>query len=158
VTTVTFNALTKDSNRHITKTNSLTFLQCPKAFWLFQFEPTSAAPPDLSAQRRLRMGQEVDRQARHHFPNGTHIPYRPNPTDQATRTAEAIADGATTLFQATFADNAVNGVLIKADILTRTPDGWHLIEVKSSTIVKPEHLLDVAFQQYVLAQAGLDVT
>ena len=85
----------------ITKTSFLSFLQCPKAFWLFQFEPTSAAPPDLSAQRRLRMGQEVDQHARAAFPDGTHIPYRPNPTDQAQLTAEAIADGATTLFQAT---------------------------------------------------------
>ena len=101
------------------------------------------------------MGQEVDRHARSRFPNGTHIPYRPNPTDQAQLTAEAIADGATTLFQATF---AANDLLIKVDILTRTPDGWHLIEVKSSTSVKPEHLPDVAFQQYVLEQAGLDVT
>jgi hypothetical protein len=39
---------------------------------------------------------------------------------------------------------------INADILTRTPDGWHLIEVKPSTSVKPEHLPDVAFQNYVL--------
>jgi hypothetical protein len=140
---------------HITKTSFLSFLQCPKAFWLHQFEPASAAPPDSTAQRRLRMGQEVDRHARHQFPDGTHIPYRPNPTDQAQLTAEAIADGATTLYQATF---AINNLLIKADILTRTPDGWHLIEVKSSTRVKPEHLPDVAFQQYVLAQAGLDVT
>jgi hypothetical protein len=83
---------------HITKTSFLSYLQCPKAFWLFQFEPDFATPPDSTAQRRLRMGQDVDRQTRAAFPDGTHIPYRPNPADQATRTAEAIADHATTLF------------------------------------------------------------
>lgn len=71
----------------------------------------------------------------------------------APLTAQAIADGATTLFQATF---HVADLLVKVDFLTRTASGWHLIEVKSSTKYKPEaHLADVAFQWYVLHQVGL---
>jgi hypothetical protein len=73
----------------------------------------------------------------------------------ATLTRQAIADGAETLFQATF---IADDLLVKADILTQTASGWQLIEVKSSTQYKAaEHLPDVAFQVYALRQAGLPV-
>ncbi len=71
-------------------------------------------------------------------------------------TTQAIADGAATLFQATF---NVNDLLVKVDILAQMETGWHLIEVKSSTQYKAdEHLPDVAFQTYVLQQVGINVT
>ena len=139
----------------LTKTTYLIFTQCPKHFWLSQYQPTLAAPPDPAAQRRLRAGQEVDKLARKQFPGSTLIPYRPHPEDMAPLTAQAIADGAETLFQATF---AVQDLLVKVDILTKTETGWHLIEVKSGTKAKPEHLADAAFQVYVLQRAGLNVT
>ena len=49
-------------------------------------------------------------------------------------------------------------MLVKVDILHRRRDGrWRLIEVKSSTSVKEEHLDDVAIQYRVLSRCGLDV-
>lgn len=101
----------------ITKTTYLSYTQCPKAFWLAEYQPHLAAPPDLAAQRHLRVGQEVDRLARELFPDGNLIPYRPRPEDMALLTRQAIADGAETLFQATF---HVDDLLIKADIFTQT--------------------------------------
>jgi hypothetical protein len=140
----------------ITKTAYLSYSHCSKRFWLAQHRPYLATPPDPAAQRRLQAGQEVDRLAREQFPDGTHIPYRPHPEDMTPLTEQAIADGAKSLFQATF---SVEDLLIKADILTRTEAGWHLIEVKSTTRVKEEeHLPDIAFQLYVLQKAGLNVT
>ena len=140
----------------LTKTTYLTYSQCPKAFWLDAHQPHLASPPDPAAQRLLRAGQEVDMRARELFPDGRPVPYRPQPKEMAPLTARMIADGAETLFQATF---VVDDLLVKADILTRASDGWHLIEVKSTTSYKEkEHLPDVAFQLHVLQEAGLDVT
>ncbi|HRQ41893.1 MAG TPA: DUF2779 domain-containing protein [Chloroflexota bacterium] len=137
----------------LTKTTYLTFTQCRKAFWLAEYQSHLASPPDPATQRRLCAGQEVDVRAREEFPDGRAIPYRPHPEEMAPLTAQAIAAGATTLFQATF---HVEDLLVKVDILTRTDSGWHLVEVKSSNTYKPEeHLADVAFQWYVLQQAGL---
>jgi predicted RecB family nuclease len=139
----------------LTKTTYLTYTQCPKAYWLHEHQPSLAAPPDPSAQRRLRAGQEVDTRAREQFPEGILIPYRPHPEAMAPLTAQAIADGAATLFQATF---TVGDLLVKADILTKTEAGWHLIEVKSTTSYKAaEHLPDAAFQVYILKKAGYSV-
>lgn len=44
----------------LTKTTYLTYTQCPKAFWLNEFQPHLAAPPDEAAQRRLRAAIEHD--------------------------------------------------------------------------------------------------
>jgi hypothetical protein len=148
---------------NLTKTTYLSYSQCAKAFWLTSHQSHLAAPPDPASQRRLRAGQQVDQLARAEFPNGRLIPYRPHPQAMAELTAQAIAEGSDTLFQATFAPA---GLLVKVDILTSTETnpttatiGWHLIEVKSGTSYKPEeHLPDVAFQVYVLQQAGLVIT
>lgn len=139
----------------LTKTAYLAYSQCPKQLWLDVYRSELAAPPDPTAQRRLRAGQAVDQLAREQFPNGRPVPYRPQPEEMAPLTRQAIAEGAETLFQATF---HVDDLLVKADILTQTAAGWHLIEVKSSTRYKEaEHLPDIAFQVYVLRQAGLPV-
>ena len=140
----------------ITKTTYLAYTHCPKQFWLDALQPELAAPPDPTARRRLRAGQAVDQLAREQFPNGRLIPYRPHPAEMAPLTSQAIVEGAETLFQATF---TVDDLLVQVDILTKTEQGWRLIEVKSSTQYKEaEHLPDVAFQVYVLRQAELPVT
>lgn len=73
----------------------------------------------------------------------------------APLTAQAIDGGATALFQATF---HVEDLLVKADTLLRDGDDWLLVEVKSGTSVKEEHLADLAFQYHVLRQAGLPLS
>jgi predicted RecB family nuclease len=51
-----------------------------------------------------------------------------------------------------------DGVLVRVDVLHRRRDGrWRLVEVKSSTSVKEEHLDDVAIQYRVVSRSGLDV-
>jgi len=140
----------------LTKTAYLAFTQCAKYLWLDTHQQELASAPDPAAQRRLRAGQQVDLLAREQFPNGHLILYRPYPEDMAPLTSQAIAEGAETLFQATF---AVDDMLVKVDILTQTEVGWHLIEVKSSTQYKEvEHLPDIAFQVHVLRRAGLRIT
>lgn len=101
----------------LTKTAYLAFTQCARQFWLDAHQPELASPPDPSAQRRLRAGQEVDRLAREQFPNGRSVPYRPHPEEMAPLTQQAIAASADTLFQATF---HVEDMLVKVDILTQT--------------------------------------
>ncbi|MBN1315330.1 MAG: DUF2779 domain-containing protein [Anaerolineales bacterium] len=140
----------------LTKTAYLAFTQCKKQFWLAENQPSLAADLDPVAQRRLREGVEVDRLAREKFPTGTLIPYQPQPEDMDLLTKQAIAGGAQALFQATF---IVDDLLVRVDILEKTGAGWHLIEVKSSTRYKwEEHLPDIAFQAFVLQQAGINVT
>lgn len=134
------------------KTAYLASTQCAKQLWLEAYRPELCTAPVPAVQRRLRVEQQVDLLARKKFPNGRLIPYRMDPEDMASLTRQAIAEGAETLFQATF---NVEDLLVKFDILTKTESGWHLIEVKSSTKYKEaERLPDIAFQVYVLRRRG----
>ena len=69
-------------------------------------------------------------------------------------TREALASGARILFEASFERD---GVYCSANVLRKRSAGWVLTEVKSTTFVKPEHLLDTAVQTWVLRGAGIDV-
>ena len=135
----------------ITKSAYLSYLQCAKRFWLEAQFPQQTGPPDPVAQRRMREGTKVGRLARGWIPGGWLIPYQPQPAEMARLTMEALADRETTLFEATF---LANELLIKADILRRVEEAWHLIEVKATTSVKKEHLPDIAFQLHVIQEAG----
>ena len=137
----------------ITKTAYLSYLHCAKRFWLEEHEPLRAEAPDPVVQRRMREGTKAGRLARGWFPGGWLIPYNAQPEEMARRTAQALAEGETTLFEATF---IAGDLLIKADILQWREEGWHLMEVKATNSVKEAHVPDVAFQLFVIRQAGLD--
>ena len=70
------------------------------------------------------------------------------------QTLEAISGDAPAIFEASFLEN---NTFVAVDILERLRRGFHLIEVKSSTSQKPEHIPDVAVQLHVLRKAGIDV-
>ena len=59
------------------------------------------------------------------------------------------------VFEATF---RFEGVLIRADVMIPDGDGYRVIEVKASTSVKDYHVLDCAIQDWVLRNAGINVT
>jgi len=60
--------------------------------------------------------------------------------------------GVTVIFEATFEHE---GVLVRTDILERTPILTRLIEVKAATEVKEEYATDCAIQTWVLTGAGV---
>ncbi len=137
----------------LNKAHFLSGLQCHKRLWheVNHQSPTSQISPDQ--QRIIDQGQEVGQYARQRFPDGLLIEGHGRQAIQATK--DAIAAGSTCLFEAAF---QYAGILIRADILQRHPDNtWTLIEVKSSTKAKTEHLWDVAIQRYVLTGVGLNI-
>jgi len=137
----------------LNKSHFLSGLQCHKRLWheVNHQSPTPSISPDQ--QRIIDQGQEVGQYARLRFPDGLLIEGHGHQAIQATK--DAIAAGSTCLFEAAF---QYDGILIRADILQRHPDNtWTLIEVKSSTKAKTEHLWDVAIQHYVLTGVGLNI-
>ena len=69
-------------------------------------------------------------------------------------TRQAIDAGAPAVYEATFLEDSV---FVAVDILERADGGHNLIEVKSTTSVKQEHIPDAAVQAHVLRTAGIDV-
>ena len=130
-------------------------LQCPKSLWLDRKQPVvrTAPPPDLIA--RWEAGNEVGLYAQLLFPGGVEIPFDGRTkVQQLAQTKDLLAQGAETIYEATFSHE---GVQVRADILRRGQGGFDLYEVKSAAEVKPHFPDDVAIQYFVLTGCGIPV-
>ncbi len=100
-------------------------------------------------------GQEIGRLARQLYEGGVLIQVSPTDHEQAVaETERLIGSGAETLFEAAF---QADDLVVRCDILSKVGGSWDLVEVKSSTKIKDEHVEDIAFQALVLQRAGISV-
>ena len=116
-----------------------------------------ADPVDAGLQAIFDTGSAVGELARRRFPNGALVeePYRQH--DEAIRTTQSLlADTATcAVYEAAFTFQRIR---TRVDVLRRSGQGeFDLVEVKSTTRVKPEHITDVAIQVYVAGGAGVHI-
>ena len=129
------------------------FLRCTCELWLAKQRPDLFPPTDPALQRIFDEGNVVDRWAQKLFPDAVNVDGFGMPA--AINTKKAIAIGATALLQPTFMTSKIS---CRSDILTKNADGsWSIYEVKSSTDVKEEHVIDVAFQRICLEESGIRV-
>jgi hypothetical protein len=138
---------------YLSKTDFIQSLDCRSSVWFSKHQPEKLSSHSETDLWRMEQGNEFESVVRQLFPEGVLIDGHAQ--EAVKKTEQTIADGASCLFQAT----AMAGdCLAKVDILQRSGDAWKLLEVKSSTEVKPEHLFDAAFQTRVLEQAGYDIS
>ena len=149
---------------NLSKTRYCTGLQCPKILWLDRNKSDEKNTSAVS-QARFDEGARVGELAREYFGDHTLIPYNDNKKIMLEETEhllnkDLIKDNRT-ICEASFA--AEDG-FCSIDILRTINDGsnvaaWEIIEVKSSTDLKPQHLDDMAYQYYILTNSkGLKVT
>lgn len=140
-------------SERLSKSRYLSGIQCEKRLWLEHHEPDKASAPSSFQTHLLDQGRLLGRLARARFEDGVLIQVDSQPLKKAVAdTKAALAQGATTVFEAAF---EADGAYVLVDILTRSNGRWKLIEVKSATRAKDEHLHDVAIQRYVVERAGL---
>lgn len=147
--------------RFLTKSCYVTGTRCSKALFLQKKSPELSKIESSQDRKAKREGAEVGAFARLQFPGGVLI--ETLDTDQAlNETRQAIDKGALALFEAAF---MAQGVLIRADILTRTfiDSPWQLYEVKATTYrsvdtsSKSEYSRDLAIQTWVLQQCKIEL-
>ena len=140
-------------NKLLTKSNYVIGLQCPKYLWTRLNEKEKIPPYDAATLHRFEEGHLVDKFSKDFFPMGTDIP-TDDFRDNIKQTKELLTQRKL-IFQAGILCDTVYS---RIDILNPTHDDiWDIIEVKSSTKVKPEHLEDVSFQKYCCQKAGLKI-
>lgn len=138
----------------MTKTDFLAGLQCSKRLWLSIRLPELATPLTLAQRQRRKQGTAIGVYARQSFPDGQLL--TGTLPEILEKTQQLIATRASCLFEAAF---IFDDILVRCDILRQTKTGdWEIIEVKSSTKVKDEHIPDLALQKYVLSGLGLRIT
>lgn len=126
--------------------------QCPRRLWLHANRP-ELAEVDAGMQARSDVGNQVGELARTFYPDGVLID-APSGAQQLAETARVLSGPPRPVFEATF---EADGVMVRADLLLPYAGGYCLVEVKSSTEVKPYHLDDASIQAWVARQAGVPV-
>jgi predicted RecB family nuclease len=133
----------------LSKSTLMSFRQCPRKLWLEKHRPELAR--DIPGQEAVfALGHEVGELARQLYDTGGGIliEYDDGLKAALQRTREVLSQRSPApVFEATFERN---GLLVRADVLERNRTGTRLVEVKASTSVKPEHVVDCAIQSWVL--------
>jgi hypothetical protein len=149
--------MSPDKDPRLSKTRFTAGLQCLKLLYLDWFSLELADPIDPGQQALFDSGTEVGELARQRFRGGLLIEAPYNDHSRAlTSTSEALEDThIPAIYEAAF---LFEGIRIRVDILSRNNDGtFDLVEVKSSTSVKPEHIPDAALQLHVLEGSGVPI-
>ncbi len=128
--------------------------QCHKLLWWTVHEPEAdELKPDKVLQDRFDQGRQVTKLAQQRFPGATLIPYGPD-GGRLEATRLALDFGAPAILEGAF---SADGVFVAVDVLLKDGTGYMLIEVKSSSQLKDDHIPDAAIQTYVLRRSGVDV-
>lgn len=107
-------------------------------------------------RRAFTIGHEVGDLACQFYPDGIMIDASAGIAAAAEATASTMAmPHRRPLFEATFIHQ---NVAVRVDLLLPVDGGWHLVEVKSTTRVKPYQRADLATQLWVLRGCGVAVS
>ena len=138
----------------LSKSKILSGIQCPKRLWLEVHRP-ELAEESAGSIARMETGTRVGELAWNLMPGGRLIELEGGFKAAIAETTSLLATSdCPPLYEATLSSD---GVLIRADLLEKNETGLRLVEVKSSTSVKPYYLFDCAIQQWVTEQAGYAV-
>ncbi len=146
----------KDRPARLSKSRFAAGVQCHKLLWWKVHEPRAVElQPDKVLQDRFDQGAQVGVLARARFPGGVLIDIPHNAVEQRIqRTREALESSVPVILEASF---VADHTYVAVDILERQGPGFRLIEVKSSSSQKDEHIPDAAVQVHVAQQSGIDV-
>ena len=129
--------------------------QCELRLWNDFYHADLATPPTPSQQARFDAGNEVGSIARKRCLGVLVEADHRHPGEALAETADFLRDPAiSTIHEAAFEHQ---GAFVRVDILTRRDETWDVIEVKSVLEAKDVHILDAAFQRWVVAGSGLRI-
>jgi len=142
-------------NIQLSKSDFMLFLKHPAWLWLKKYDKSKLPPVDAATQERFDAGNDFEDSVEELFPDATVLGFSNYPEYMSLpkRTQEALSEGAKTIFQGRFESGSLTCIV---DVLTKSIEGKpELLEIKSSSKVWPEHIVDLAFQTIVLEGAGI---
>lgn len=137
-------------NKHVlSKSTFVRSCQCLKSLYLYKHNPDLRDEIDISQQRIFDRGTSVGELAQQLFPGGEDAsPLTPYDYAQSViKTKQLIDAGCKIIYEAAFQRDEV---LAAMDILVFKNGLWKAYEVKSSTSVKDQFILDAALQYHVI--------
>jgi len=141
----------------ISKTKIMQGYQCLKNIYLSVHQKSLIPPVSPELQALFDQGNAVTVEARKRFPQGVLVENAAfDFVGSLQRTRELLAQHTPVIFEAAF---EYKGCYARADVIEYNPltQRWSVVEVKSATKVKDEHLDDVGLQVWIMANAGLPI-
>jgi len=134
----------------LTKSRVMVGLQCPKRLWFDLNDPIK------QDSHIFHIGNRFGEYIRRHYGSGLDLTGQYNAAVAIEKTRNAIEDVTVpVIYEAAFLQC---NTLVRVDVLLRAADGWHLIEAKSSTKLKDEHVKDAAIQSYIISNSGVELS
>jgi len=145
----------------LSKSRYVSGMQCPKILWMKRNMPEKFDDSVLN-QTVLDTGNQVGDLAMQYFGDFTEVEFSKDISKMVAETEKLRTEGTKVITEAAF---TYDGDLCIVDILRAVPDGYELIEVKSSSgspgdtakDVKEVFLYDMSFQAYLLTNCGLNI-
>jgi hypothetical protein len=138
---------------NLSKTKFCTGVQCPKILWL-DAHARDKFDESVIDKSRIKIGLDVGDLARGYFGEITAIPYYLGMSGMLKKTRELLGADTPIIAEAAFRHG---GNYCIVDILRRVDGGYEIIEVKSSTGIKPHYIFDMVYQAFVLMNCGIPV-
>lgn len=133
----------------LTKSRIMSGLQCHKKLWFDAHQPIKQ---DLHI---FYIGNRFGEFARTYYGPGLDFTGNLDARSAIAQTQSALNNsGVQVIYEAAF---LYDDTLVRVDVLIRCPGGWEMVEVKSSTKLKDEHIEDAAIQVYIAQACGIDV-
>ena len=141
----------------LSKSEYMMYLKHPAWLWLKKHDKSKLPEPSADLQAMFDAGHNFEKYAEAHFPDAVMLGF--NGFDEYSnlpmRTTEALKNGAKTIFQGRLETENITFI---CDVLRVVGQNEvDLYEIKSSTKVKVDHILDLAFQVTVLERCGYAV-
>lgn len=138
--------------KYLTKSDYKNGLRCLKYLWISKNNPSKLPQITEDSQFNIDQGLYVGLLATKLFNAGILVPIE---FFSNIEESKKLISQRKPLFEAGFVFDRLSA---RVDILNPAEnDSWDIIEVKSGSSVKEEHLHDVAFQEYVLRNSGLKI-
>ncbi len=142
----------------LSKSEYMMFLKHPAWLWLKKHDKGKLPLPDAALQAMFDDGHEFEKYAERLFTDAIRVGFSYEQNNYRTmpvRTKEAIESGAKIILQGRLEAGEITCIF---DVIERVGEcEYDLYEIKSSTEVKEDHILDLAFQKIVLEKAGLKI-
>ena len=140
------------NNINLSKSKYCQCVQCVNILWLNKYKPVYSQSE--SKESVLENGRKVGELAKGLFGDYEDIPYDKDINLRIQKTEELLQGKPNIITEASF---SYENNFCSVDILKNDTEGVEIYEVKSSTEVKDIYLDDVAYQYFVLTNAGLNV-
>lgn len=134
----------------LTKSKYMNGMQCPRLLWLVNQKKLPLIT--LSDQHKFNQGYEVEKYAKSLFPEG-HDLKDLSFEDNINKTKELIKQNKT-IFEASIIHKEY---FVRSDVLNPNKNGYDLYEIKATTEVKNQHIIDLAFQKFVLEKEKIKI-